>query len=156
MPQELIARYFPYVMAFAVLWNAGWVLASILYRRSQGKPVLFHGVADASFVETDASGRSNRSRLTQMVGASGCLVVAVTRDRVIIRPRFPFNLLFLPEIYGLEHEVPFERITRVEQTSDRPGRIRLEFQDAAHATQDMTLRLRNGDAFVEALSAKRR
>lgn len=93
---------------FPVLWIVGWIGTSIAYRNARGKPVLFFGVPDASYQQRTASGYSHRSWLSKLGGASGCLVVAVADEHQIIRPFF-FNLFFLPEIYGLEYEVPLHR-----------------------------------------------
>src|SRR4051812_1216237 len=89
-----------------LLWVAAAVTASVFFRLSRGKPILFFSVPNAVFQERTASGRSNDRWWRQPGGASNCLVVAITRDRLVIRPFFPFNLLFLPESYGLEHDVP--------------------------------------------------
>lgn len=35
-------------------------------------------------------------------------------DRFVVRPFFPFNLFFLPEIYGLEHDIAISRVVRAE------------------------------------------
>ena len=64
-----------------------WIGASILYRRLQGKPILFFGVRDATYQQRSASGHSNRRWLTKLGGARNCLVVAVARGRLIVRPR---------------------------------------------------------------------
>lgn len=139
-------------MAASVLWTAGVVVASIFRRRARGAPVLFRDVADALFIERDASGNSNRSWMTKLGGASRCLVVAVTRTRLIVRPRFPFNLMFLPEIYGLEHDVPLDRVTRADFDDGwlKKG-VRVNLRDPENTPQDITLFLRRPDDFLEAL-----
>jgi hypothetical protein len=147
MYPEAVERFFPILVAVSLLWVLAGVLASVVHRRSKGKPILFHGVPDATFVETSASGHSNRTWYTRLGGASRCLVVAVTGGRVIIRPRFPFNLMFLPEIYGLEYEVPVTQIARIEQ--GRWGRVRVVFQHP-EGTQDLTLVLRKPQEFIQA------
>ena len=48
-----------FVMALGPL--AVWIGSSILYRRLQGKPILFFGVRDATYQQRSASGHSNRS-----------------------------------------------------------------------------------------------
>ena len=151
MQAETVERYFPFFFAFSLVWVSGWILASIVYRRSRGKPIVFRNIENASFIESTASGHSNRTWYTKLGGASRCLIVAVVGKRLIIRPRFPFNLMFLPEIYGLEHDVPADRVTRVEVTSGRSGRVRLEFRDPRDTLQDITVHLKNTDEFVRAL-----
>lgn len=112
---------------------------------------MFPAIPDAVFIETAASGHSNRAWYTKLGGASRCLVVAVTGTRLLIHPRFPFNLMFLPEIYGLEHDVAAERVTRAEVGYDRPGSVRLEFRDSDDRLQDVTLYLQKPSDFVKAL-----
>ena len=153
MPTESFERIFPILFGLSVLWVAAMVGASVLYRRSRGKPIVFRSVPDAVFVESAASGHSNRTWFTKLAGASRCLVVAVTRNRLIIRPRFPFNLMFLPEVYGLEHDVPVDRVTRLEVGLGRSWStsVRLELRDPDDTLQDLTLYLQNPSAFVKAL-----
>lgn len=151
MQPETLERYFPILLGFSLVWVSGWILASILYRRLHGKPIVFRNIENAAFMESTASGHSNRTWYTKLGGASRCLIVAVVGKRLIIRPRFPFNLMFLPEIYGLEHDVPVDQVTRVELTSGRLGRVRLEFRDPRDSLHDITVHLRNPDEFVKAL-----
>ena len=62
----------------------------------------------------NASGRSHRSWITSLGGASGVLVVQVTADELDIHPFPPFNWFFLPEIYGLECRVPLSSVRSAE------------------------------------------
>jgi hypothetical protein len=151
MSFELLDRYFPILFGLSLLWVTGWVVASILYRRKHDKPIVFRNVPNATFAEDTASGHSNRTWFTKLGGANRCLVVAVAGNRLIIRPRFPFNLMFLPEIYGLEHDVSADQITHVELNHGRSGAIRLEFRDSDHTLHDVTLHLRNPAEFVRAI-----
>ena len=77
----------------------------------------------------------------------------MTGTHLIIRPRFPFNLMFLPEVYGLEHEIPTERVTRAEMELGRgwSSVVRLEFRNPDDMPHDVTLHLQNPVAFVNAL-----
>ncbi|HEX5182944.1 MAG TPA: hypothetical protein VFW19_07305 [Allosphingosinicella sp.] len=81
---------------------------SILYRRRAGKPIHPHLPPNAAFAERGASGP----------WASRCLLVAVTDEAFMVTPFFPFNLMFLPEIYGLEVTIPLHAIRSV-TISDR-------------------------------------
>lgn len=96
---------FPVLFGTAIAWIGLWVGASIIYRKSRGKPLFPRKPQDAAFFESNASGHSNRNRLTKLGGARNCLSVAVTKDAVVIQPRFPFNLMFLPEIYDFEYTI---------------------------------------------------
>lgn len=136
----------------ALLWIASVITASVIYRRIAGKPVLFFNLPSASFVERGASGHSNDNILRQLGGARNCLVVGVVADRFVVRPFFPFNLMFLPEIYGLEHDLRVTDVVRVEL-----GRflwmkkIVVTFADARAKTRSLTLYLRAPERLAELL-----
>jgi hypothetical protein len=85
-------------------WVAFVVLVSIVYRRSRGKLIIPQLPPGAIFSERRASAPF----------AANCLLVAVTKTTLSVVPRFPFNLMFLPEVYRLEHEIPLASIVSVE------------------------------------------
>jgi hypothetical protein len=91
-------QWFPALFAGGLSWVLLWLGASFAYRKYKNKPILAEKPANAAFLETWTSGRSNRNLLTKIGGARNCLFVAVTRESLIVRPHFPFSLLFLPEI----------------------------------------------------------
>jgi hypothetical protein len=62
--------------------------------------------------------------------------------------------MFLPEVYGLEHDVPADRVTRAEIGGGRSGAVRLEFRDPDDTPQDVTLYLRNPAEFARALGKR--
>ncbi len=103
-------------LSLIAIWLIGWILVSVQFRVSRGKPI-FPAIPDnALYAERWGSGR-NVSAFWRSIGraSSGCLVVTVTADRVTVTPRFPFNLMFLPEVCGLEFDVPLRDIAKVEQ-----------------------------------------
>ncbi len=134
--------YFPFV------WIGGGIVVSILYRRLHGKPVVPRMPRDTNYKELTASGWDDGNWLRRLGGANRCLMVAVTDRELIVTPFFPFTLLFLPEIYGLELSVPLVRIRNV-------GRGRRLFRDCVLVeTADgrkLGLIVRDPDAFVRAL-----
>ena len=140
------------LLALPFLWLALVVGASILYRRRAGKPIFPHLPANARFAERGGSGRSHRNVLTRLGGASRCLLVAVTDERLIVSPFFPFTLMFLPEIYDLEHSSPARAIREVE---DRQGMVRrtifVSFDNPD--PRQIALRVRDPDALLAALRA---
>ena len=152
-----LTRTFGYVWLVNLVLMAGWVGVSIVYRRAHGKPVLFFGLENAVFQESRASGRSTRSWFTRLGGARNALIVAVTHDRLVVRPYFPFNLMFLPEIYGLEYEVPLRDVMRVEEKKPLLWTmVHVEFRDpASNEVRKLILRLRDPKAFVAALQPNR-
>jgi hypothetical protein len=122
-------------------WIAFVIALSIVVRRRAGK-VLMPRIADnAIFAERWASGRM----------AGNCLLVAVTTDALTVAPRFPFNLMFLPEIYGLEKDIPLPTIARVERLRGWPGNNVAVFY--GDPTRKLLLRLRDPDAFVAAIGS---
>ena len=114
------------------------VLLSVLYRRNAGKPLFPKIPADARYAERWGSGPF----------ASNCLLVWITADRLEVVPRFPFNLMFLPEIYRLERSIPISTIRKVERK-----RFSLNNVIVTYGDEERRLRLRAGrpDDLVAAL-----
>jgi len=133
---------------------AGWLVASLIYRLSRGKPILFFTVPGASYLERFASGNSNRHWYTRFGGANNCLVVAIVRGKLVVRPWFPFNLMFLPEIFGIEEEIPLERIQSVQVTKKFfTRRVRVDYRNVDRESQSLTLLLKKPDEFLANLPA---
>lgn len=106
------------IVAFVLLpfaWLTFWIGASVIYRRSAGKDIVPRAPADAIFVQSWCSGRSLRNWRTRVGGARNCLLVYIAGGELVVTPKFPFTLLFLPEIYGLEVRIPLTSISSVEQ-----------------------------------------
>ena len=129
------------------LWAAiGWVtfviLLSVLVRKGSGKPIVPRVPADAVFAERRASGRM----------ASNCLIVAVTPRTLLITPRFPFNLGFLPEIYGLEHTIARADLREVSCTGSHWGNnVAVTYGPQGRR---LGLRLHDPAGFVAALAGR--
>jgi hypothetical protein len=51
-----------------------------------------------------------KNLLTRIGGARNCLLVYVAEGSLTIVPVFPFNLMFLPEIYGIEATAPISDV----------------------------------------------
>ena len=82
-------------------------------------------------------------------------MVAVTKDSLLVQPTFPFNLLFLPEIFGLELNVDKVGVRIVEEKKVMFGKaVVLEYVTADQLTQLIELHLRGMDQFLKALSAR--
>jgi len=142
----------PAFPVFTCVWLAGWVVASIVFRLQRGKPIIPRLPDNALFKERAASGRSLKNFLTFIGGASSCLMVAVTDDELIVTPFFPFNLMFLPEIYGLEVRVPRSNVHIANPTAGLfGGKVVLSID--GEYPHEFSLRLRNRNAFLAAMSS---
>ena len=78
------------------------------------------------------------------------MLVALTPQKLTIIPIFPFNLIFLPEIYGLDHSLD---ISVIREVVDRKGILsrRLTITYADPKFRRVELRLRHHDAFIGSL-----
>ncbi len=85
-------------------------VASAIERARTGKPILFFGVSDAAFIEHTASGSTVMPSWRRFLTGNGCLVIAVAEGRLVIRPFFPFNMMFTPELLRLEYDVPVKNV----------------------------------------------
>lgn len=143
-------------VAFAWLWLGGWIAASVIYRRRRGKPIRPRPPEDALFTASGVSGCSHRSWLTRIGGARKCLLVWITPTTLAVTPSFPFDLLFLPEVYDLEHEVALRDIRSLERRKTLLGPILvLRFEVSSGGIREFALRMRYDAPFVQALTERR-
>jgi hypothetical protein len=141
-----------YIFLLPVVWIGCWIAASIVFRLNRGKSLYPKAPADALYRENWGSGRSLDTVWGRIGGASNCLIIAVTRDHLVVTPRFPFNLMFLPEVYGLELTATRSRVHVTNRTAGLlRNRIVISI-DGADATR-MELKLRDREAFLAALVA---
>lgn len=151
---EFIERHLGTLIAFHVSLFAVAILSSVAFRRARGKPVLGWTIDNAQYVEHFASGYSHRTWYTRLGGASRCLLVGIADGRLIIRPWFPFNLMFLPEIYGLEHDLPISHVEDINVKEGMFGRmVRLRLRAESGKSLDVSLYLRNPDRLIQYLEA---
>lgn len=141
-----------YAIAAPFIWIAGWIAISVLYRLKAGKPVFPRAPKTAVFSEAWASGRSLANILTRMGGARNCLLVYVADGMLTVIPVFPFNLMFLPEIFGLEVTAPTTMLG-VEQVDGLFGkRLRISVEGSTREKIELSVRDPNG--LQGAISAK--
>ena len=145
---DRVFPWFPWFAAVTVVVNAVMLLTAIQRRRARGQPILSNAVPGAVFIEQGASGHSHRAWYSQFGGASRVLIVAVTPTHVVIRPRFPFNLIMMPPALRLEFDVPLSRVVRVDAGSG--GAVDLHFHDEDLQPTHVTLHLKDPAAFVSA------
>jgi hypothetical protein len=78
------------------------------------------------------------------------LSVAITENALIVQPIFPFNLFFLPEIAGLEYNIPKGAIRAVAENNAFLGStVTVDFTTPELGERSITLRLRNTDQFLK-------
>jgi hypothetical protein len=144
-PAESI--WFPF---FSVAWIVLVIAASIAFRRRRGKPIFPKAPAEAIFSERGCSGRSLNTPWARIGGAKNCLLVALTPQELTIVPTFPFNLVFLPEIYGLEHNLGISAIGEVVDRGGLLGRyVTLSYADPKLGRVE--LRLQHREEFLQCL-----
>lgn len=121
----------------------GWILfvigASVAFRGSKGKPVIPAVPANAIFVDRSASGR----------WASNCLMVTISKEALSVVPKFPFNLMFLPEIYGLERMIPIRELREVRRLRGFGFGNNVAVDCGA---SEFELKVRDPQAFVDTLA----
>lgn len=142
-----------YFKVFAISWIGLWILASVIYRRWNGTYILRPKFPYPLFEETRASGRSLRSFVTRLGGARHCLWLVITGDMLHIGPHFPFNLMFLPEVYGLEHHVPASNIVAVEKIDRwlRRPKVRITVRPGLIGEESFEIENKRSDEFIAAL-----
>jgi len=122
------------------VWIAAGILLSVIVRRGRGKAIIPRVPPNALYADRSASGGM----------ASRCLIVAVTPETLVVTPRFPFNLMFLPEIYRLEHNIPRADIVRVSAHGSRRSNVTIACRDG----RELKLKLRDPEAFVATLAQR--
>ena len=135
---------------FPFFWLGGLIAASIWFRRANGKPINPKRPTVTAFYEDWCSGRSLRNVLTRIGGARNCLLIYVSNGQLVVTPRFPFTLMFLPEIYGLDLTAPVASIASVEPVRHLWGRaLRVSFRSGGPAP--IELKLHDERLFLDAL-----
>lgn len=134
-----------------LLWIGGWIAASIWFRRANGKPIIPQKPTDAAFWEDWCSGRSLRNGFTRIGGARNCLLIYVADGQLVVTPRFPFTLMFLPELFGLDLRASTASIASVEPTQHFWGRaLRISFHASDPAP--IELKLHDERRFIDSLA----
>lgn len=137
---------------FPVGWILCWTIASLAYRKMQGKPIFYSRPPSLRFRQWNASGHSHRSWFTRLGGANGCLVVQVTNTELDIHPFVPFNWFFLPEIYGLEYRIPLNQVLSAVIVKKFLGtRVEVEFITKGRTPEKVSLFLKRPEEFLAAI-----
>ena len=107
---------------------------------------------DVVFFEKGASGKSHKKG-TGFGGASNCLTVIVTREKLAITTYFPFTII--AHKFDMEHLVPLEKVGVLSYKKRKllGDKLLLEIPAGEEERREYTLQLKNSDEFVEALRA---
>lgn len=149
MIDAFVERHALFFVFFPFVWIGAIVTASVVFRRHRGKRIFATSPDGCIFEENRTSGRE-LGGIRALGGASNALKVCVTRDTLFIMPCFPFSLMFLPEVWGLDHEIKLRRIQTIEERSRLFGRSLV-----VHLADDkrIELRLRDPDGFRHAIQS---
>lgn len=139
-------------MSGAGAWLVFVVAASVAYRRSRGKDIFPGRPEGAVYYDGMGSGCSRKNWLTWIGGARNCLRVAVTKERLTVTPFFPFNMMFLPEIYDLDHDIPLGSIRGVKERRVLFWTtIRIDYDDPAAGIRSIELLVKKRDDLIKAI-----
>lgn len=126
---QIVKGNFDTFFLFACGWVLFWIVTSVIYRKLNNKKIKNPKEKDIVYEDKSASGRSLKSWYTRLGGANRCLVITVTDSELIIRPFFPFNLMFLPEIFDLEHMINISDIANIQKEKSLFGeKVVIEFK----------------------------
>ena len=133
-------------------WVVGVFLVSFLVRRARQKPIFPQIPPGTLYAESLGGGYSEKSLLTRIGGASGCLQVYVAAGYLTVTPFFPFNLMFLPEFYDLEHVIPVGDIIEASarKVLFRHG-LRIVYRTPNGGNRALVLWLKNPEALKAAI-----
>lgn len=142
---------------FALGWSILVIVASIFYRIRKGKPIFRPGIYNAIFSERWRSGRSLKNLFTRLGGAQNCLWVDVTEKELFVGLHFPFTLMFLPEIYGLEYRIAGPEIVAIDEHSSflLGRRARVRFRTLSGGDEKFEVSLKDLDGFRRSIERLR-
>ena len=127
------------------------LIASINYRRVRGKPMFWPPMIDAMSVESWASGSGDANAIARFGGANNCLRVGLNRRRFQAAPHFPCSALFLPEVFGLEIDLPVARLLSLEHKRRWWTQVLdVGYRDDRGRAHTLSLRLRDAEGFRRA------
>jgi hypothetical protein len=146
-------KYFDYFIIGSLVWVGVGIIASVLYRAKNRKhfPNLQDGIL--KFHERWVSGRSMKNIFTQLGGARNGLDVKVGGGHLTVRPIFPLNLMFLPEVMDLEPVIPLASVKEVNVISSfgRKG-VSVRYDRGDRLERSVELYPRDIEFFLESVS----
>ena len=149
MNPELFDKLFSQFAFFGFGWLAFWIILSIIYGFNKSRSIEPFDATNVLFYENFVSGRSMKNIFTQLGGARNCLKVSVNNQELFIRPFPPFNLMFLPEFFDLEHRIPLTQIISVQENNSFARKvISIEFRNRDSQIGTIELFIKNADKFI--------
>ena len=149
--EQFVRDNFTFLLSVSIVTTAIAVFASIAYRIRKQKSVPSIPQQDVLFIEHWASGASHKNQLTKLGAARNCLSVTLSRNSLIIAPMFPFNLMFFPEVYDLEHVIPRSAIKNVEADGPKGSRSVFVEYESQGVRKRFELALRRREEFLGAI-----
>lgn len=138
-------------MGFTIACVSLVLIASMIYRRVCGKPVFWPPMIDAMFVESWTSGSGAANAIARLGGANNCLRVSLNRRRFQAAPHLPCSALFLPEVFGLEIDLPVARPLSPERKRRWWTQVLdVGYRDDRGRVRTLSLRLRDAEGFRRA------
>lgn len=153
---EFVFKNFNIIFAVSFFWIGLIIVASIIYKVKAGKKLTPIDSSEILYQENGVSGSSHKSMLTRLGGARNCLLVTATKNDIDIHPSFPFNLMFLPEIYDLKHRIAVKDIKSIQRTEHVIGKpsIKIEYLQSGRESKTVELYLGNTDKFLASIGRK--
>ena len=148
--EQFVKDNFTVLLTIGIVTTAIALALSIVYRAAKRKNIVSIPKQDVLFKESWVSGASQKNLLTKLGGAGNCLSITLSRNALIIRPMFPFNLMFLAEVYDLEHVIPTSSIKSIECSGPNGRVILLEFESHG-GRKRFELSLRRREEFRHAI-----
>jgi hypothetical protein len=149
--EQFVKDNFTLLIFASIVITVVAAFASLIYRTVKDKGIPSIPQQDLLFTERWASGASQKNLVTKLGAASNCLSVTLSRNALIIRPMFPFNLMFFPEVYDLEHVIQRSAIKNIERNGPKgTNGIVIEFESHG-VMKKFELALRRREEFLRAI-----
>lgn len=114
-------QYFLLLQAAIVIWVLVSFGAMHAWNRKRGHYFVDPPQELRLHDEKFASGRSFKSAFSRLGGASNCLKIMLTAERLYVRPIFPFQIV--GPRFDLVHDIPLEAIVEVREESRFFGEV---------------------------------
>lgn len=149
---KFIDAHFMQLWLLALVWAVSAFTFKYFWHRSKGRFFQDPPTSDVLFSEGFASGRSLKSWYTRLGGASNCLKVVLTHERLFVRPIFPF--LILGPDFDLVHSVPLKDIESA-VLNDRAliKNLRIKFRLKGGKSREIEIMSRKAGQFESTISA---